>query len=1063
MKTAIDGACVLGLDVGPNSVGWALVRCEGDRPTGIAAAGVRVFDAGLEDLEIDGKGKSRNVARRDARTHRRLLDRRARRLGHLFRLLQGAGLLPAGGCDTPQQRHEILKTLDTDLFARQGSTAPPTVPASDQVLPYLLRAKALDERLEPFALGRALYHLAQRRGFLSNRKAPPKDAKKKEEEGMKKEISDLSRDIAASARTLGEFFSRLNPHERRIRTRHTSRQMYEEEFERVWTAQAPHHPAILTADLKKKVRKAIFFQRPLKSVARFIGQCELEPDRRRAPWALLAAQRFRLLQRVNDLEVLDKVTGEVWKMTDASHREDRGRLVHALETEGDLTFTKVRKLLHLPRAEFNLERGGEEKLPGNRTVAKLRPLLGERWDLLSPQERDHIVHDLRSIRNDEVLARRGRTKWGLDDESARKFSQVSLEDGHCSLSRQALARLLPLMEQGISYATARKEVYGERPTVAVDQLPRLSEALPALRNPIVARALTEVRKVVNAIVRTYGKPATIRVELARVLKRNPKQREQTWKKNRENQRGRDAARERAVREAGIPDPRPGDIEKVVLAEECDWTCPYTGRHFGMTELFGSPPHVDIEHIIPFDRCLDDSFINKTLCFADENRNVKKGRTPFEAYGADKERWDAILQRVKRFRNQAKLERFELAGVELQRFLENYSARQLTDTAYAAREAARLLGRFYGCREDQPGVDADGTRRIQVGSGQVTAYLRSEWGLNSILGDGGLKTREDHRHHAVDAVAIALTDAKTVKMLSDAAARAPSERRRRFGAIPEPWPNFLDEVRTRILSLVVSHRTARKITGPLHKETFYSPPQQGVDDKGRRYTFHLVRKPLAALSTGDLDDIADPVVRKTVREKREALGGGDPKKVFALPQNHPALMTRDARAIPIHKVRLRQKVSPVPFGVGYRERWALTGSNHHVEILEVKDAKDRVKWEGEIVTTYEAMRRLQRREPVVKRDHGEGKRFVFSLCGGDAIQIEDKDGNQVLCQVRSIGRVTQGKREYVEVDFVDATDARKKKDMIATGAWKRFLIDPLRKANCRKVLIDPLGTARWAND
>ena len=144
-------------------------------------------------------------------------------------------------------------------------------------------------------------------------------------------------------RTLGQYFASLDPFERRIRQRWTHRSMYEEEFKRIWEAQSGHYPALLTPERRKELYWAIFYQRKLKFPPNLVGCCELEPDETRAPRYSFLAQRCRLLQVVNNLEVALETTER--KLT-ADERDD---LAGALELEGDRTFNQVRKLLKLPK------------------------------------------------------------------------------------------------------------------------------------------------------------------------------------------------------------------------------------------------------------------------------------------------------------------------------------------------------------------------------------------------------------------------------------------------------------------------------------------------------------------------------------------------------------------------------------------------------------------------------------------------------------------------------------------------------------------------------------------
>ncbi len=1044
-KLSVDGnSHVLGLDIGANSVGWALVRLDGKRPANVERMGVRVFPEGVEGDLATGREKSRAVKRREARLHRRMLDRQRRRLVRVALLLQEAGLLPSGEVRLSSDRMAFFTSLDRALFP---ITARKEIP---HVLLYALRARALDERLEPYEFGRALYHLAQRRGFLSNRRTSSAREKKDDDEGVvKKKIGELAQRMEESgARTLGEYFAGLNPTQERIRQRYTARAMFDDEFKQIWEAQAPHHPTLLAEDLRKRLHRAVFFQRPLKSAKHLIGQCELERGCQRAPWPLLCAQRFRILQTVNILQVKEP-NGTNRLLTP----EERAKLVGALDCNTSLTWAKIRRLLGLSKEYgFNMEEGGEKGLIGSKTAARLAEAVGEeRWKAWTTQERDRAVGLIRSVHDRKTLARRAGKMLGLEEAAARRLAETPLEDGYCSLSRQAIEKVLPLLEQGLPYATARKQLYGDKPgPKPVNVLPRLDVALE-VRNPAVERALTEVRKVVNAVVREYGKPAFIRIELARDLKKNRKDRAKIAQRNRQNQGARERATEKIAREIGIKQPKGPDIEKVLLAEECGWICPYTGRPINMEALLGDAPQFDVEHIVPFSRCLDNSFFNKTLCDAQENRHRKHNRTPQEAYSSDPARWEEILHRVKGFQGEAareKLAKFQQEGVLN---LDDFTSRQLNDTRYASRLAVEYLSRLYGAGAD--GVDPGGTRRVQAGRGQVTGYLRGEWGLNAVLGAGPAKERADHRQHAIDAVTIALTEAATVKSLSDAAARAEVSGRRRFAPMEPPWSDFADDIRRDVEEMVVSHRVSRKVSGPMHEETVYSKPQRDMQGK---LCVH-VRKRLESLSEADIEDIVDPRIRDIVRAK---LDGGKPEKVFTSPENHPAMKARDGRLIPIHSVRIRTSQSTVPISQGERERQVKLGSNHHVEIIESKDKKGALRWEGVVVSTLEAMRRLRTGEPIVQRDHGEGKEFKFSLAGGEVIELDEDGSKRGLYVVRT---VSQTQNAYITIEFITINEARKKEEIKKERAWRVKPLESLRKLNCYKVSVTPLGEVRRAGD
>lgn len=1038
----------LGLDLGARSLGWQVLELNGATPVRIAACGVHTFDAGV-DGDIDGgRDESRAAARRQARQIRRQFWRRQRRRLKILRLLQSSGLLPPGDTSTPDAIHQYLLRLDAELMATWCNAE--STDADRVMLPYRLRAAALDRPLSPQELGRTLYHLGQRRGFRSGRKAQTEEDEK-ELGVVKKNIGELEGEIqAAGARTLGEYFSTLNPRTARVRRRHTHRDMYISEFRLILERQRAHHVS-LTPEFEKALFAAFFYQRPLKNQSDLIGKCELVPGRKRAALGLRIAQQFRLLQRVNDLEIVppDALPRELTT-------EERTQIVQWLETEGDLKFTEIRKRLALPRGStFNLERGGEERLVGHRTDAKLRRVFGDRWDSMSEVDRDAVVEDLLSYEDESALKRRGLARWGLNEDAATRFAATTLETDRASHCRDALAALAAKMRDGVSYMTARRELFPDSfaAKTACDKLPPVRDLLSELRNPAVERALTELRKVVNAIIGRYGKPETVHLELARDLRNPRKRREELAQKNRKRQKEREAAAARIIRETRVADPRKDDIERVLLADECGWHCPYTGRPISMDALFGSNPQFDVEHIIPLSRSLDDSFANKTLCYHEENRSRKRNRTPFEAYSGDEARWQEILGRVKRFSGpnaEGKLRKFLIDESRFDEIYADFTARQLNDTRYASKLAAEYLGCLFGGQ-----IDADGRRRVQVSAGGVTAFLRAEWGLNGILGLQGEKNRQDHRHHAVDALAIALADAKTVKMLSDAAEHAEAAGRRRFAKIPPPWEGFLDEARSKIGQIVVSRRINRRVRGPLHLETIYGHPRDRASTLGSAPTAHHVRKPVTEMTTDQrVAAIVDPAVRRAVETKLLEVGG-DAKK---LEDDPPTLRARDGRQIPIRRVRVRETVTVAPVGAGAGRRYVKPGTNHHVAIVAVRDRKGKTKWEARPVSLLDAHRRRDAagRPPIVQRDFGPDADFVMSIVPGDALVVND--GGETICFVTSVSEKQCELRRH--------TDARKIADVQKAGkAGGRLAltIGKLQEMGARKVRVTHLGDIVPAND
>lgn len=1041
---------ILGLDLGIASIGWSVIGIDpSGHPRTLLRTGVHLFESGTEGDVQSGRDQSRAGPRRMARGMRRQYWRRARRKRKLLRLLQGLGLMPSGEVSTPEGVDALLKSLDAELRAKWEAGADHR---ARQLLPYVLRARGIEGRLEPYEVGRALYHLAQRRGFLSNRR----DAGGDDEDAgaVRAGIIELERLMGASggSPTLGAFFASLDPtdpEQRRIRGRWTARDMYAAEFERLWAEQARHHPS-MTAEAKRAVHNAIFFQRPLKSAAHLVGECELERGEKRAKVGLRIAQRFRMLQRLNDLEII---------LPDLSRRplsdEERAKVLTALQREGDISFTKLRQkqYLGLPKGStFNLESTGD-KLPGHRTDAKLRAVFGDRFDQLSEDERDAVVMDLISFEKPSALARRGKAVWGLDDEQAAALGELLLEQGYAAHSVRALQRLVEAMEDGTQYATARKRLYPGSmiATTAHDLLPPVDVFKKDVRNPGVTRSLSEMRKVVNAIIRRYGKPELIRVELSRDLKRSRKMRERMSRENREQERRRDRAKEELLRKTALRQPRRSDVERLLLAEECGWICPYTGRPFGMEDLFGHHPRLDVEHIWPLPRSLDDSFLNKTLCWHEENRSRKRNRTPFEAYAhGDPEAWAQMLDRVRRFTGDAariKLERFKAEAIP-----EGFAERHLAETRHTSALAAEYLGTLYGGR-----VDAEHRQRVFVTTGGLTAHLRREWALDGVLSFKDEKDRADHRHHAIDAVVIALTDPGAVAALQRAAERASETGRRLFAPVELPWKGFVEDVRASVEAINVSHRQSRRVSGKLHAETLYSRAIRGQNGAAER----RVRKELHKLTVGDVERIADPAVREVVKARLAELGQ-EPAKAFIDPTNHPRMRTKAGGWVPIHKVRVVVKDKPWRVGSGPRERHvtATPGSNHHLAIWERQTSRGPV-WEEEAVGLLECYHRRGRGEPIVNRADKDGRRLVFTLAPGEFIEMDVAEGSGQ----RSLYRVTNISDGQSEVrlhsDGRPVTLLRADKKSGRKDERVRIPASKLQRLNARKVAVTYLGEIRNA--
>jgi CRISPR-associated endonuclease Csn1 len=415
-------------------------------------------------------------------------------------------------------------------------------------------------------------------------------------------------------------------------------------------------------------------------------------------------------------------------------------------------------------------------------------------------------------------------------------------------------------------------------------------------------------------------------------------------------------------------------------------------------------------------------------------------------------------------NEAKLRRFLLRSEDE---LAGFTQRQMNDTRYTTRLAVDLLSTLYGSR-DIPRGDGTNRRVIHATTGMVTATLRKSWGLEAILREAAPaanserrgKPRTDHRHHAVDAIAIALTSQATVQQMSVAAASAPGwqQDRRVFRRVETPWPDFVDSIRPAIQGMLVSHRPEHKMSGAFHDETNYGRPRV----QGKKTYVHI-RKLVTSLGEKEVEGIVDPAVRAAVKETFERLGGDLTR--CETKGDWPTLCASDGRSIPIRKARIRKVLNVATIGKGACERYVMPSSNHHVEILAKLDRHGKeVAWESIVVSLLEAAERRRKGEPVVARQYPESEEYLFkfSLMGGDIVELHRECDHASgkckpgLYRLRTIAANGQ-------LSLVRINDARLKDDIRKAKEWWSPVCSALRKLDCRKVAVNFLGRIHPAND
>lgn len=1036
---------ILGLDLGTNSIGWAVVD---DVQNEIVGIGSRIFPMGVENLgEGEGREISKNAGRTGARGVRRQFFRRRLRKKVLLKALS---------------EHKMCPMIDADFEDWKKTKEFPTEKLANwfALNPYELRNKALNEKLSLEEIGRIFYHLIQRRGFLSNsRKGGSDDGtifKGNPKEG-KIGITETQEKI--QEKTLGSYLFEIYPTENqpyqegleRIRNRYTTRKMYVDEFELIWEKQTQFHSE-LTYELKTKFggRKLdqypddgiLFHQRPLRSQKHLVGNCSFEPTKTKCPISAIPFEQFRIWQWVNTVEYNGK------KIT----QDEKEKIADFLYANEKPDFKKIRKVIGKESAEYKFNYKDDDKIVGSHTISNLsnKKYFGKKWFEFTEKEQEDIWHVLYFFDSKSNLKKYALEKWNFTEEQAEAISKFNVKDGYASLSRKAIANILPFLQQGYVYDLAvvmggiknvfgikwqndsdannqkqleimdnvegivrskakggfidiikdilrndynlsdhqLRKLYHHSATIDVaellEKLPvdkNADKEIQSIKNPIVITALFELRKLVNELIDEHGQIDEIKVEMARDLKISKSQRQNIRRDQKRLERENDRVKGRLTEE-NIRITH-DNLLLYKLWEECKKTCPYTGNPISITQLFSG--EVQIEHIHPWSKSLNDSFSNKTLCYADENR--KKGnKTPYEFYGNDEANWATIKERALKLFSDTK--EYPTAYQKFKRFVQvkfddDFSTRQLNDTRYISKEAKNYLSKV--------------CKKVTVSPGQATSNLRQKWGLNHILNDENAKTREDHRHHAVDALVMACTKVSYVQELSKWNRYNRNYDLKKF---PLPWETFNYDAEKAVEKILVSHkRVANDITvrtkivekngkkhnnlgvaarGQLHKETVFGKRTFNGEE-----AFH-VRKAIDSLETAkQIDKVVDETTRLLILKRVNELGGFVKDKVPAntffivnengVKQPQILLPNKNGAPVPILKVRMKENIGGAEKLKENINQWVNPRNNHHVLIY--KDEKDNLK--EDVVTFWTVVERKRTGQAAIQLPD-DGKEIVTTL-------------------------------------------------------------------------------------
>lgn len=935
----------LGLDVGIKSVGWCVLECdENGEPIQINALNSRIFDA----AEQPKTGASLAEPRRNARGLRRRIRRKSFRLERIRKLFSENGI-------------ELFETQD-DLICLKDEYKNLDV--------VKLRSDALDKKLTEAEFARVLYSLARHRGFKSNKREGAKDSDEGKLLGSIRKSEEEMRE--SGMRTRGEqLYKKYLLEGKPVHNKGgdysmcVSRDILVKEIELLFEKQKEFGNNFATDENKEKYLDIFLSQRnfdegPGKG-SQYTGshdvkKCEIYRDEDVAAKGTYTSEWATIYQKINNLSII--CGGDRRRLSN----EERQIAVELAKKVDKVTYKAFRKAIKLDDDyRFSALNYSEKKKSDKKKnegesksdVVEINDVVDslaceDKGDFITAKNSNKIVKALNdNLKSDielideiaeictkyksenlfrSAIAESKIIDGRLDEETIEKLSKIDMK-GYGHLSLHVLREILPYLEEGMVYSDAMQKAGHNHSEHNFEKQKYLGtkevyDAIGGVTSPVVKRALSQTVKVIDAVIRQYGSPYAINIELARDMSMSKDERDKLKKENDARAAKNEAIRENIAKLNAMPNST--NVLKYKLYEEQDHKCAYSMETLDINHLF-EDGYYEIDHIIPYSRSFDDSFNNKVLVLKRENQN-KRNSTPveyFERIGRDYDEVLAFWKAVYQKRNRKKLEFLQKKEINES----EWKNRALNDTRYASRMLANLIKDYL--LFDEKSKDKYG--RVETVKGAITSYLRRFWGVQKIREDGD-------KHHAVDAAIIACVTPKTKNKI-ERYNQIKESRKMRNGqyvledgeicdsdyydknshlVLPYPYKEFINELDARVMDepvlmqnklrllgfnenylmnakpFVVSRMTSRKAKGCINEATVFS--SKYADNKyptvcdGNNVI--VKRTALANLKldkNGEINGYFQPegdVALYNALKQRLVEFDGDAKKAFATPIRKP---------------------------------------------------------------------------------------------------------------------------------------------------------------------------------
>ena len=794
---------VLGLDLGITSIGWAIVKTDdiNRKNSEIVDSGVRIFTI----AEHPKDGKSLALPRREARSARRSTKRKAQRMKAIKRMLVRSKVI-------------TLEELE-HLF----------IGNKKQVDVWRLRADGLKHLLTNRELARVMVHIAKHRGYASNRKSDESQADDKEGKAVLSGITANQKALNESVyETIGELIA--NKEKKRNANKQyensIARSMLQDEITLLFERQKQFGNTLVDETLLQQYIEVAFSQRPLKSVVDMVANCPFEKDEKRAAQASYSFEIFRAFQKLKNIRMINEEGERALTLEQMHQAIERAKQTKKFTYKSLKTAVGLDKSTQFKGLVYVDHKTGEIKEPENvklldfSAFQKIKSVI-ETCDHLLWSKIDNdtstldAIATILSVEKDDQKAL-PQLKEIVPDAVAEALLSISFSKfGH--LSTKAMNKIVPGLEEGLDYDKACKKAgYDFQAVFQGDKgllLPPLSEQENMeMTNPVVKRAVAQMRLVYNALARKYGAIDAVHIELTRDIKRSHKDRNEIIKAQKEFQDRKAEARINAIEVLG-KEPTAKELLKFRLWQEQDGCCVYSGVYIKPDVLRDSYA-TEIDHILPYSRSLDDSLNNKVLCFTKQNQD-KGNQTPFEYMGGDTSVWNTFSVQINANKKLKQAKKSRLLKTNFDENSENaFKDRNKNDTSYLSKFIKNYIEAHIAFK------DSKIKRHVFTMNGMLTSQLRYKWGV-------GDKNRDNHLHHAEDALILAFSTQKMVQELSTVSSKREGfsykkrEEKSKELRFITPMDEFHKKVHESTKGIFVSHMPRRKVRGAAHEATVFS--------------------------------------------------------------------------------------------------------------------------------------------------------------------------------------------------------------------------------------------------